>query len=131
LEEEYFFMPNKMQPWDHIVGNLGNPTQCNGMASLIKQVKRMEARGIGKPSEAQDSISETQFCLMKQVLLDKDASIVEKYGIPALTKFQFHMISCIDDSTIFFAHHLKPQQQLSSFLFESKTQLGQECQQRA
>jgi hypothetical protein len=45
---------------------------------------------------------------MNQVLLDNDASIVEKYGIPALTKFQFHMISCIDDSTLFFANHLKP-----------------------
>jgi hypothetical protein len=95
-----FFMPNKMQPWDHI-GNSGNPTRCNAMASLLKQVKRMEARGIGKPSEAQDSISDSQFRLMNQVLLDKDASIVEKYGIPALTKFQFHMISRIDDSTYF------------------------------
>jgi hypothetical protein len=33
------------------------------MASLIKQVKRMEAPGIGKPSEAWDSIGETQFRL--------------------------------------------------------------------
>jgi hypothetical protein len=95
-----FFMPNRMQPWDHI-GNSGNPTRCNGMASLLKTVKRMEARGIGKPSEARDSISETQFRLMNQALLDKDASIFEKYGIPALTKFQFHMISRIDDSTLF------------------------------
>jgi hypothetical protein len=28
-----FFMPNRMQPWDHIVGNTGNPTRCNVMAS--------------------------------------------------------------------------------------------------
>jgi hypothetical protein len=79
-----FFMPNKMQPWDHI-GTSGNPTPCNAMAALIKQVKRMEARGIGKPSEARESISETQFRLMNQVLLDKDASIIENYGIPAHT----------------------------------------------
>jgi hypothetical protein len=46
------------------------------MASLIKQVRRMEARGIGNPSEARDSISEIQFCLMNQVLLDTDASSI-------------------------------------------------------
>ena len=114
-----FFMPNKMQPWDHI-GNTGNPTRCNQMASLLKQVKRMEARGIGKPSEARDSISETQFRLMNQVLLEKDASIVEKYGIPALTKFQFHMISRIDDSTLFFANHLKPHDNYSDFCLKAR-----------
>ena len=109
-----FFMPNKMQPWDHI-GNSGNPTRCNAMASVLNQVKRMEARGIGKPSEARDSISDSQFRLMNQVLLDKDASIVEKYVIPALTKFQFHMISRIDDSTLFFANHLKPHDNYPEF----------------
>jgi hypothetical protein len=115
-----FFMPNKMQPWDHI-GNSGNPTRCNAMASLIKQVRRMEARGIGKPSEARDSISEVQFRLMNQVFLDTDASsIVEKYGIPALTKFQFHMISRIDDSTLFFAHHLKPHDNYPDFCLKAR-----------
>ena len=114
-----FFMPNRMQPWDHI-GNSGNPTRCNGMASLLKTVKRMEARGIGKPSEARDSISETQFRLMNQVLLDKDASLIEKYGIPALTKFQFHMISRIDDSTLFFAQHLKPHDIYSDFCLKAR-----------
>jgi hypothetical protein len=114
-----FFMPNKMQPWDHI-GNSGNPTRCNAMAALIKQVKRMEARGIGKASEARESISETQFRLMNQVLLDKDASIIENYGIPALTKFQFHMISRIDDSTLFFAHHLKPHDNYETFCLKAR-----------
>jgi hypothetical protein len=33
-----FFMPNKMQLWDHI-RNAGNPTQCNTMVALIRQVK--------------------------------------------------------------------------------------------
>jgi hypothetical protein len=89
------------------------------MASLIKQVRRMEARGIGKPSEARDSI--VQFCLMNQVLLDKDASIVEKYGIPTLTKFQFHMISRIDDcSTLFFANHLKPHDNYPDFCLKAR-----------
>jgi hypothetical protein len=100
-----FFMPNRMQPWDHI-RNAGNPTmQCNTMAALISQVKQMEACGIGRPSEAQESISETQLCLMNQVLLDKEATIIENYGIPCLTKFQFHMISRIDDSKLFFTSH--------------------------
>jgi hypothetical protein len=90
------------------------------MASLLKQVKRMEARGIGKPSEARDSISETQFRLMNQVLLEKDASLVEKYGIPALTKLQFHMISRIDDSTLFFAQHLKPRDNYSDFCLKAR-----------
>ena len=114
-----FFMPNRMQPWDHI-GNTGNPTRCNQMASLLKQVKRMEARGIGRPSEARDSISETQFRLMNQVLLDTEASLIEQYGIPALTKFQFHMISRIDDSTLFFASHLKPHDNYPDFCLKAR-----------
>jgi hypothetical protein len=82
----------------------------------------MEARGIGKPSEAQDSISETQFCLMNhQVLPEKDGSIIQKYGIPALTKFQFHMlISCIDDSTLFFANHLKLHNNYPDFCLKAR-----------
>jgi hypothetical protein len=58
---------------------------------------------------------------MNQVLLDKDASsIVEKYGIPALTKFQFHMISRIDDSTLFFANHLKPHDNYPDFCLKAR-----------
>ena len=114
-----FFMPNKMQPWDHI-GNAGNPTRCNTMAALIRQVKRMEARGIGRPSEARESISETQFRLMNQVLLDNEATIVENYGIPCLTKFQFHMISRIDDSTLFFTNHLKTHNNYPEFCLKAK-----------
>jgi hypothetical protein len=80
-----FFMPNKNQAWDHL-SNRGNPTRCNEMSSLIKVVRRMEACRLGVLSEACESISEIQFPLMNQVLLGKeDASIIDRYGIPALT----------------------------------------------
>jgi hypothetical protein len=43
---------------------------------------------------------------MNQVLLDQeDGTIFTRYGIPALTKFQFHMILQIDDTTLFFSQH--------------------------
>ncbi len=46
---------------------------------------RLDNRRQGVPSEARESISETQFRLMNQVLIDKeDASIFERFGIPAL-----------------------------------------------
>jgi hypothetical protein len=57
---------------------------------------------------------------MNQVLLDKDASKIEIYGIPALTKFQFHMILQIDDSTLFFAHHLKLHNNYSQFCLKAR-----------
>ena len=115
-----FFMPNKNQAWDHL-SNRGNPTRCNEMSSLIKVVKRMEARRQGVPSEARESISETQFRLMNQVLLDKeDASIIERYGIPALTKWQFHLISRIDDSSLLFREHLLPHANFPEFCLKGR-----------
>jgi hypothetical protein len=82
----------------------------------------MEACRIGKPSEAQESISETQFHLMNQVLLDKEAAtIVDNYGIPCLTKFQFHMISQIDDLTLFFTNNLKTHNNYPAFSIGPRT----------
>jgi hypothetical protein len=80
----------------------------------------MEARGIGLPSEARESISKTQFHLMNQVLLDKEATIVDNYGIPCLTKFQFHMISRIDGSTLFFTNNLKTHNNYPKFCLKAK-----------
>jgi hypothetical protein len=81
----------------------------------------MEACGISRPLEARESISETQFRLMNQVLFDKEATtIVDNYGIPCLTKFQFHMISQIDDSTLFFTNNLKTHNNFPEFCLKAK-----------
>jgi hypothetical protein len=76
----------------------------------------MEARRLGVPSEARESISEIQFRLMNQVLLGKeDSSIIDRYGIPALTKWQFHLISRIDDLSLLFCEHLLPHNNFPEF----------------
>ena len=91
------------------------------MASLIKLVKKMEARGQGVPSHARDSVTETQFKLMNQVLLDQEVgTIFTRYGIPALTKLQFHMISRIDDTTLFFSQNLKKHDNYGEFCLKGK-----------
>jgi hypothetical protein len=58
---------------------------------------------------------------MDQVL-HKEGTIVENYGIPCLTltKFQFNMISQIDDSTLFFPNNLKTHNNYPEFCLKAK-----------
>ena len=90
-----YFMPNRLMVWN-VLSNVGNPTRTDALNSLLKAVKKAEVRGIGVPSKTRRAISDGESERSLTIFRDKGQNPAEKYGIPALINFQYHMISRID-----------------------------------
>ena len=92
-----FFMPDRLTAW--VSGrNEGNPTRSIEVNSLIRRVKKKEVRKQGKASQVKRPLTREEFQKMQHVFQSND-SFLWKYGLSCLTKFQFHMIGRIDDTT--------------------------------
>jgi hypothetical protein len=46
-----YFMPNQITPWNEI-SHVGNPTRSTVVNKIIKEIKKMEAARLGRPSQA-------------------------------------------------------------------------------
>lgn len=92
-----FYMPNRLMGWNEL-SKVGNPTKSSQLNDLIKYVKKKEARKIGAPSKARRPITSSEYREVMRILKSSD-NLIQKYGVPALMNFQFHMIARIDDST--------------------------------
>ena len=96
-----FFMPNRLIPW--VSGrNEGNPTRSIEVNNLIRRVKRKEVRKQGVTSKCRRAMTEDEFRKMQNILhehRDGRNSGIWRYGLYALTNFQFHLIARIDDTT--------------------------------
>ena len=53
-----FFMPNKNPQW---CNGQGNPTKHSDVTQVIKDVKKAEVRGLGRPSQAKRPLREPEF----------------------------------------------------------------------
>ena len=95
-----FFMPNRLIPW-FSGRNEGNPTRSIEINNLIKRVKKKEVRKQGAASQSRRAITEVEYRTMQNVFLNQDmsSSLVWRYGLYALTNFQFYLIARIDDTT--------------------------------
>ena len=79
--------------------NKGNPTRSSiEVHSLVRRVKKKEVRKQGKASQVKRPLTREEFQKMQHVFQSND-SFLWKYGLSCLTKFQFHMIGRIDDTT--------------------------------
>ena len=86
-----YFMPNRLMGWNYQVG-WGNPTRSNDVNQLIAAVKKKEASGLGKESQARRDFDKEEF---DQVMLHlaSQSDIDLKLGIPCLFKFAYHLIA--------------------------------------
>lgn len=100
-----YFMPNRHHAWNEIT-NHGNPSRCRELHELIKYVTKKETRGEGVPSCARRPLEEAEYRSTMTVAKNSENDIT-RYGIPALTSFQFSMIARIDDSTQWEKEHFK------------------------
>jgi hypothetical protein len=98
-----FFMPNRLIVW--VSGrNEGNPTRSNEVNNLIKRVRKKEVRKQGVAPQCRRAMTETEFRTMQNIFQnqqehDRTSSTIWRYGLYALTIFQFHLIARIDDTT--------------------------------
>jgi hypothetical protein len=94
-----FFMPNRLIVWTS-GRNEGNPTRSIEVNNLIKRVKKKEVRKQGVVSQCRRAITDDEFRKMHRILQTyQPNSLVWRYGLYALTNFQFHLIARIDDTT--------------------------------
>ena len=88
----------------------GNPTRSALVNSLIKRVKKKEVRKQGVDSQTKRPMLGQEFVVMHDLLHRNVLSagrrsdnahdvFWKRYGISAMTKFQFHLIARVDDST--------------------------------
>jgi hypothetical protein len=102
-----FFMPNRLIVWTS-GRNEGNPTRSIDVNNLIKRVKKKEVRKQGVASQCRRAITEAEFRAMQKILQKHDGdSLIWRYGLYALTNFQFHLLARIDDTTQVLVENLK------------------------
>ncbi len=93
-----FFMPDWLVVW--VSGcNEGNPTRSIEVNSLIKHIKKKEVRKQGVLSKAKRLLTEDLFRRMQNILQHHKSNIIWRYGLYALTNFQFHLLARFDDTT--------------------------------
>ena len=93
-----FFMPNRLIVWTS-GRNEGNPTRSIEVNNLIKRVRKKEVRKQGVASQCRRAITEVEFRRMQTIMQGHHDSLVWRFGLYALTNFQFHLIARIDDCT--------------------------------
>jgi hypothetical protein len=116
-------MPNR-NAWS-VKTTEGYPTRSALMNSLIKHVKKKEARKQGVDLQTQRPMLGHEFVVMHN-LLDQNVlsagrrsegahdvfwkryglSVVTNFQLSAMTNFQFHLIACVDDSTQLVLEHI-------------------------
>ena len=105
----------------------GNPA-CSAMVNaLIKCVKKKEARKHGVDSQTKHPMLGPEFVVMHD-LLNQDVLSAghrsnnahdhfwKRYGILAMTNFQFHLIARVDDSTQVVSEHIRVHDTFTSTL---------------
>lgn len=95
----------------------GNPTQSMQVNSLIKRVRKKEARKQGVKSQAQRPILSPEFVALHELLSQYDGArrngnqggrvCWKRYGISAMVNFQFHLIARVDDTTQLVLEHIR------------------------
>eukprot|EP00980_Cylindrotheca_fusiformis_P006798 scaffold1423_cov74-Cylindrotheca_fusiformis.AAC.1 len=115
-----YFMPRRMVPWDDVTQR-GNPTRSSALNKLIEYVKRKEVRSQGIASQARRSITDGEYRRIMTILKAEGTNAVQKYGIPAMMNYMFHMIGRINCSTQARLENLKIH---DNFNFALKTKLA-------
>ena len=102
-----YFMPNKLISWQ-IESGIGNPTKSIEVNNLVKKVQKMEVRKQGKQSQARRPLTLDEFKYLIEYLKErKENDYVQKYALPAICTFQFHLIARIDDTCHFHMRELQ------------------------
>ncbi len=113
-----FFMPNAHLQWNDD-SQTGNPTRSRQMASLLKNVKRMQVQRRGAPSRVRRSMHPDEYKQMMKLISHLD---IKELAICAAAYFcfQFAMIGRLDDTAKFRQPDLKPYDKYPDYAFMSR-----------
>jgi hypothetical protein len=101
-----YFMPNRLMAWNEL-SLAGNPTRSVAVNDLIKAVKKLEVRKLGKKPKADRAMEKVEFEQMITILEScNDDS--QRYMYPTMFKFQFHMVARLDDTARLEKRDIKP-----------------------
>ncbi len=91
-----FFMPNNNNAWVE-TSQIGNPTCTVAIAKIIKHLKKKETAQRGASSQSCRAFVKEEFC---QIIHHFEAKTNKELALlgSAYTRFQFSMISCVDDA---------------------------------
>ena len=89
-------MPNKLQAWD-VMNGMGQPTRSIYVNHLIKVFQRREVRQEGKCASADRAFEQDEFKQIIDMLASKK-EIKYRFVYSKIYKFQFHLITRIDDT---------------------------------
>jgi hypothetical protein len=114
-----WFMPNKHMPWD-VRSNSGNPTRSIPVNDVIKDVKKAEVRKQGRPSQAKRDLKRAEFRKTLRVLEADEGNYELQSKVPAMLKFQFHIIARTDDITNLETNDLRSHVTFGTFALQTK-----------
>ena len=89
------FMSNQNMQWNEVAG-VGNPTRSNAISKLIKNMKRMQTRRLGVPSQARRALTNGEYERLQGHYWrheDRETSICAS----AVAAVQVHLIGRNDD----------------------------------
>jgi len=92
-----YYMPHRHVPW---CNNQGNPTRSAPVNDLIKEVKKFEVRGEGRPSQAKRAVRPNEFAKATS-LLRSQPGFDCKYKYPMVCLWQHQLIGRLDDAAHF------------------------------
>ena len=98
-----FFMLNKLLGWNvELMG--GNPTKSVIVNEVINKVKKMEVYKQGKSSQARRALKTIDKFKFLMNSLKRSNDLKQKYAIPVLCEFLFHLIARIHHDTCQFSN---------------------------
>jgi len=112
-------MPNRMTPWNVLSGE-GNPTRCSEINGLIRYIARQEVRGQAAPPQTRPAATSVEFRRTHEILRGEGTNDMERYGIPAIMNYQYHMIARIDDTAQAFVENIKAHDRFPTFVLKGK-----------
>jgi hypothetical protein len=114
------FMPHRLQAWDEI-RQYGNPTRAPEINALISEIKREECRGLGKPTKACRPCTFDEMKQQQLVLRESPENVaMMRFGMPACSNFQVHMLARIDCCTQWQKKHFKPHTKYPEFAAQTR-----------
>ena len=92
-----FFMPDKHEKWNRRLMS-GNPTMSPEVNDVLKEVKRLEVRRMGKPSQARAAFTVKEYSnIMEAIEAINDVAV--RLFLSAIFRYQYNMGARIDDSS--------------------------------
>jgi hypothetical protein len=99
-----WYMPNRAA-WDCVRGS-GNPTRSRDVNEVIKAVKKLQVRRVGKATQTKRAMTQEEFIELLTFFSSK-TDFQYRYRYSTMMKYQYHLIARCDDLANFRIRDLR------------------------